>query len=81
MTTDLESSNLLTVGQVAGLLSIHPNTVRRWSKKGVLESYRIGSRGDQRFKKEDVNTLLFESWLFDYDKVSINRKNNLLVRV
>ena len=79
MTVDLNSANLLTVGQVARLLHIHPNTVRRWSNKGILESYRISKRGDRRFKKEDVNQLLFESWLFDYDKVDIKRKNTLLV--
>ena len=80
MTVDLNNANLLTVGQVARLLHIHPNTVRRWSNKGILESYRICDRGDRRFRKEDVDLLLFESWLFDYDKVSINRKNNLLIR-
>ena len=81
MTSNQESNELLTVGQVARLLHIHPNTVRRWSNKGILESYRICDRGDRRFKKEDVDLLLFESWLLDYDKVSINRKDNLLIHV
>jgi len=79
MTTTLEVSNLLKVSQVASLLNIHPNTVRRWSNNGILESYRIGSRGDRRFKKEDINILLFESWLFDYEKINLKRKDNLLV--
>ena len=81
MTVDLDSANLLTVGQVARLLHIHPNTVRRWSNKGILESYRISKRGDRRFRKEDIDLLLFESWLFDYDKISVKRKDNLLVHV
>ena len=81
MTVDLNNAILLTVGQVAGLLHIHPNTVRRWSNNGILESYRISKRGDRRFKKEDVDLLLFESWLFDYDKISVKRKGNLLVHV
>ena len=81
MTVDLDSTNLLTVGQIAKLLHIHPNTVRRWSNRGILDSYRICNRGDRRFKKEDVEQLLFESWLFDYDKVSLNRKNNLPIKV
>ena len=81
MTVDLDSANLLTVGQVARLLHIHPNTVRRWSNKGILESYRICDRGDRRFRKEDVDLLLFESWLFDYDKISVKRKDNPLVHV
>ncbi len=81
MTVDLNNANLLTVGQVARLLHIHPNTVRRWSNKGILESYRICDRGDRRFRKEDVDLLLFESWLFDSDKISVKRKDNPLVHV
>ena len=80
MTTESEVKQLMTVREVAQALHIHPNTVRRWSDKNILPSYRISDRGDRRFKKEDINTLLFESWLFNYDKVGINRKNNLLVR-
>lgn len=81
MTAKSEVMQLMTVRQVAQALHIHPNTVRRWSDKGILPSYCISARGDRRFKKEDVGLLLFESWLFDYDKVSINRKNNLLIHV
>ena len=81
MTVDLNNTNLLTTGQVAKLLHIHVNTVRRWSNKGILKSYRICGRGDRRFRKEDVDLLLFESWLFDYDKISINCKDILPVHV
>lgn len=80
MISNQENNELITVGQVARLLHIHPNTVRRWSNKGILKSYRISKRGDRRFKKEDV-ALLFESWLLDYRKKSVNRKDNLLVHV
>jgi excisionase family DNA binding protein len=80
MAIDLENGTLLTVGQVARLLHIHPNTVRRWSNKGILKSYRISKRGDRRFRKEDV-ALLFESWLLDYGKNNVNRKDNLLIHV
>jgi excisionase family DNA binding protein len=78
MIVSIDGTNLLTVGQVASLLHIHPNTVRRWSNTGILKSYRICDRGDRRFKKEDVNLLLFESWLFNYDKESVDHKNSLL---
>jgi excisionase family DNA binding protein len=80
MTVDLNNTNLLTVGQVARLLHLHPNTVRRWSNKGILKSYRICERGDRRFKKKDV-ALLFESWLLDYSKKSVKRKDNLLIHI
>ena len=53
-------ASMLTVRQVARLLNIHINTVRRWSNKGVLKAYRIGPRGDRRFRREDVSVLLLE---------------------
>ena len=80
MTYIQEGNELITVGQVARLLHIHPNTVRRWSNKGILTAYRISKRGDRRFRKEDI-ALLFELWLLDYGKKSVNRKDNLLVHV
>ena len=46
---------MLTTSEVARILSVHINTVRRWSNQGVLKSYRIGSRGDRRFKKQDID--------------------------
>ena len=49
---------MLRSGDVARLLGLHCNTVRRWSDKGVLKVYRIGSRGDRRFQREDVQRFL-----------------------
>ena len=46
---------MLTTSDVARILNVHINTVRRWSNQGVLKSYRIGSRGDRRFRKEDID--------------------------
>lgn len=53
-----EAESLLTVREVAQLLHIHNNTVRRWSDEGLLKTYRISRRGDRRFKREDVNRFL-----------------------
>ncbi len=47
---------MLTTSEVARLLSVHINTVRRWSNQGILKAYRIGSRGDRRFRKEDIDS-------------------------
>ena len=49
---------MLTTSEVAAILNVHINTVRRWSNQGVIKAYRIGSRGDRRFKKEDILTFL-----------------------
>ncbi|HEY54998.1 MAG TPA: helix-turn-helix domain-containing protein [Dehalococcoidia bacterium] len=49
---------MLTTSDVARLLNIHINTVRRWSNQGILKTYRIGSRGDRRFRQEDITSFL-----------------------
>jgi len=49
---------MLTTSDVAHLLNVHINTVRRWSNKGILKAYRVGSRGDRRFQHEDVVSFL-----------------------
>jgi excisionase family DNA binding protein len=50
--------NLLTSSGVARLLNIHVNTVRRWDKQGMIKAYRIGPRGDRRFKREEISRFL-----------------------
>ena len=49
---------MLTTSDVARLLNVHINTVRRWSNQGILKTYRIGSRGDRRFRQEDITSFL-----------------------
>lgn len=51
-------SATITTAEAAQLLHMHTNTVRRWSDKGVVKSYRIGPRGDRRFIPEDIIRLL-----------------------
>ena len=46
---------MLTTSDVARLLNVHMNTVRRWSNRRIIKAYRIGSRGDRRFRKEDID--------------------------
>jgi len=50
----------LTTGEVSHLINVHVNTVRRWDNLGILKSYRIGPRGDRRFRRKDVNRLFRE---------------------
>jgi excisionase family DNA binding protein len=53
-----DSVSLLPVAEAARLLSIHVNTARRWGNRGVLKYYRVGPRGDRRFSREDIVTIL-----------------------
>jgi len=50
--------DLLTVREVAELLRVSPLTIKRWGKRGKLPAIRINSRGDRRYKKEQVLWLL-----------------------
>jgi len=58
MTRRNGSNGLLTARQVARLLNVHVNTVRRWNDRGILKAYRIGPRGDRRFNKDDIEVFL-----------------------
>lgn len=61
MVIDNQLGSLMTVREVAKLLHIHNNTVRRWSDQGMIKTYRISRRGDRRFKREDILRFLTES--------------------
>ena len=56
--TKESNGTLWTVSEAAEALGAHPNSVRRWADMGMLPSYRIGMRGDRRFKPQDVSVFL-----------------------
>ena len=51
---DSMHEKMLTNRQVAEYLQVSICSVRRWSDKGLLKFYRVGSRGDRRYRYEDV---------------------------
>jgi len=67
MVNDKEMGPMLTVREVAQLLHVHTNTVRRWSGWGIIRAYRITRRGDRRFRREDIARFLAE--------LNVNRRN------
>lgn len=46
--------DLLTVREVSEILRVSPLTIKRWGKRGKLSAIRINSRGDRRYRKEQV---------------------------
>jgi len=57
---------MLTTGEVARLLSVHPSTVRRWSNQRIIKAYRIGPRAARRFRREDITVFLAERAFWRY---------------
>lgn len=53
-------SAMLSVGEACRILHVHDNTLRRWGDQGIIRAYRIGPRGDRRFRRDDVAALLVE---------------------
>lgn len=58
MAIEDEISRMMTIREVAELLHVHTNTLRRWADSNLIPSYRIGNRGDRRFARDDVNQFL-----------------------
>lgn len=51
-------NQLLTLREACELLKVHPNTLRKWDKKGILKAVRFGERKDRRYQKEDLEELI-----------------------
>ena len=58
MANSKKIDSLLTTSDVARMLNVHINTVRRWSNQGILKTYRIGSCGDRRYREADIASFL-----------------------
>jgi excisionase family DNA binding protein len=61
-------SNMLTTGEVARLLNVHPGTVRRWSDRKIIKAYRIGSQGERRYRRDDIAVFLLNRAVRKYLK-------------
>lgn len=58
MQVTVQNSRIMTTSEVAYFLRVHPNTVRHWTNIGLLPSFRLGTRRDRRFRREDVDDFL-----------------------
>ena len=53
-----ELGPMLTASEVANLLHLHVNTVKRLGDRGELPFFRVCKRGDRRFRLDDVMQFL-----------------------
>jgi excisionase family DNA binding protein len=56
-----ELGPMLTASEVADMLHLHVNTVKRLGDRGELPFYRVCKRGDRRFRLEDVMRFLSQN--------------------
>ena len=52
---------IMTCDEVAEFLRVHVSSVRRWSRCGKLRAYKVGGRGDYRYRKQDVLAFLYDA--------------------
>lgn len=49
---------LLSISQVAETFGIHQDTLRNWEKKGLITPLRVGTRGDRKYRPEDLEKIM-----------------------
>lgn len=49
---------LLGIREAAEMLSVNPETLRRWDRSGKLKAIIISKRGDRRYRSEDIEKFL-----------------------
>lgn len=49
---------LLRIRQVAEMLGVNPETLRRWDRDGTFKAIRIGRRGHRMYDKNDIMKLI-----------------------
>lgn len=53
---------LLKIKEAAQMLSVNPETLRRWDGiKGKPQPIIISTRGDRRYKKEDIERFILDN--------------------
>lgn len=54
----MKTQKLLKLSEASEMLNVHPNTLRKWDKKGILKAVRFGLRGDRRYNKLDIEKFI-----------------------
>jgi excisionase family DNA binding protein len=56
-----DNEAIMTCDEVAEFLRVHVISVRRWSRSGKLKAYKLGGRGDWRYRQQDVLAFLYDT--------------------
>jgi len=51
---------IMTCDEVAEYLRVHVSSVRRWSRSRKLTAFKVGERGDWRYRQQDVMAFLYD---------------------
>jgi excisionase family DNA binding protein len=57
MTRRITGPEVLTRGEVAQVLEVHPSTVARWAAAGLLPCFRTPA-GERRYRRSEVQDFL-----------------------
>lgn len=49
---------LIKIREAAEMLGVNPETLRRWDREGKLKAVIVSTRGDRRYKKEDIEKFI-----------------------
>jgi len=58
MSKESKKKELLSIGEVANMFGIHQDTLRNWEKKGLIKPLRVGTRGDRKYRPEDLENIM-----------------------
>lgn len=48
----------LTIKEASEIMKVHPDTLKRWEKKGLITPIRIGSLQERRYSNEQLANLI-----------------------
>lgn len=56
-----QKDQFLTIAEAAQLLKVSKTSLRRWSNNGQLRCYRVGHRGERRFRHDELLEFVYGS--------------------